>query len=113
MKPAAYCQGPKRPSKPLDGMVGAAPLSRPVLAVWLCESAFASCRAGAGCGLAAVALPALAVALLAVLASAGRGSDLGRIAPTAAVCVGLAAVGEAAGFVFGAEAAGWLRVSAV
>src|SRR5262249_59977663 len=78
-------QAPKRLSKPLEGIVGAAPLSRPgALPVSFCGSAFASCFDGEGL-----------VAAFAVLVSAGGGSDFGRDAP-AALCPRLAA--EAAGF---------------
>src|SRR5262249_52057814 len=89
-------QAPKRLSKPLEGLVGAAPLSRPgALPVSFCGSAFASCFDGEGL-----------VAAFAVLVSVGGGSDFGRDAP-AALCPRFAA--EAAGFDFDADAsAGWV-----
>ena len=83
---SVYRQEPQRPSKALEDMVGAAPLSRGGA---LCGSALASCFGG----------EALDATTLAVLVSAGCGSDLGRLVP-AALAAGFGA--EAADFVFGA-----------
>jgi hypothetical protein len=72
----AQRQTPKRPSKPPEGTVGAAPLSKSVTAVGLldCGSASASCLdGGTACGLVGVAL--------AVFVSADcRGSVFGLLA---------------------------------
>src|SRR5215510_1270064 len=85
----AQFQAPKRLSKPPEGTVGAAPLTRPAaLPVSFCGSA----SGFDGEGL---------VAAFAVLVSAGGGSDFGRAAP-AALCT---AVAEAANF--DREAAAW------
>src|SRR6516165_11734397 len=83
-------QAPKRLSKPLEGTVGAAPLSTPG-ALPAFFSGSASCFDEEG----------LAAAAFAVLVSAGGGADLGRDA-LAALCPVFAA--EAAGFDLDADA---------
>ena len=87
--PDCQFQAPKRLSKPLEGTVGAAPLSTPG-ALPAFFSGSATCFDDEG----------LAAAAFAVLVSAG-GADFGRAA-LAALCPVFAA--EAAGFDFDADA---------
>jgi hypothetical protein len=88
--PDRQFQAPKRFSKPLEGTVGAAPLST-LGALPAFFSGSASCFDEEG----------LVAAAFAVLVSADGGADLGRDA-LAALCPVFAA--EAAGFDFDAEA---------